>query len=135
MNSNYDVWHSIITHLSNALGGVFSWLRDISHDEVQGSRMWALIATTGIAIVRALATGQGTLLARVSRGVMDASMCGALLIPIVCAVDAMGISKNWVTAISGFIAWMGTEWARKAISAGASRVLDRVVGPGDKIDE
>lgn len=135
MNSNPDFWGVLLAHLSDAFGGVFSWLRDISHDEVQGSRMWALIATTGIAMVRALATGQGTLLARISRGVMDASMCGALLIPIVYTVDAAGISKNWVTAISGFIAWMGTEWARKAISAGASRVLDKVIGPGSKIDE
>lgn len=133
--NNPDYWSVIISHLSDALGGIFSWIREISHDEVQGSRMWALIATTGIAMVRALATGQGGLFSRVVRGIADAAMCGALLIPIVYAVDGTGISKNWMMAISGFVAWMGTDWARKMLTALANRVMDKVIGPGDKVDD
>lgn len=135
MANNPDVWTVIITHLADAFGGIFDWLREVSHDDVQGARLWALLATTGIAMVRALATGQGGLLARVSRGVMDASMCGALLIPIIYTVDAMGLSRTWVNAISGFVAWMGTEWTRKAIAYSAQRLMNKVLGPGDGENE
>ncbi len=127
------MWQQLIDMLANAFGGVFAQISRMSSDGVHGPHFRALFAAALIAIVRAVVTGQGGAMARVVKGVGDALMCGTMLLFVIPFVEWFDVPPDASVVAGGALAFMGTDWLRKVIVAGANRLLDKV-GPGTPLE-
>lgn len=128
-----STWQHLIELLARAFGNIFDSISKVSGGQTQGPHARALLASAVIAMVRALVTGQGGAVARLVKGAGDALMCGTMLLFVIPAVEWFDVPQDASVVAGGAIAFMGTDWVRKLIVAGANRVLDKV-GPGAPLE-